>query len=261
MGAPWDYREMGQKGSLNGGGVSWPWYQKCPRRWQWGPAGASPLAALTKASSLGPGLLWPQEWLGNLDLSVCFQRGRSLPQGHTGKPEELQESIGLLTPHTRGKCHQTTYSSAVGWLGHESASKEDGCPQEIMLSWVRDSQQKAGLRAALTDSKQLTRDSWPSRKSVRPASHLPSARTWHTAWGTGQGGSPVQSPLWEAARLPGKGKDRAPWLTSSLQRRHLREGSPCLSRSEPWSLCLQSCLLDNGNETWTAFWIHKYGSA
>ena len=202
-----------------------------------------------------------KEWLGNLDLSVCLQRGRSLPQGHTGKPEELQESVGLLTPHTRGKCHQTTYSSAVGWLGHESASKEDGCPQGILLSWVRDSQQKAGLRAALTDTEQLARDSWPSRKSVRPASHLPSARTWHVAWGTRRGGSPVQSPLWEAARLPGKGKDRAPWLTSSLQRCHLREGSPCLSRSEPWSLCLQSCLLDNGNETWTAFWIHKYGSA
>ena len=131
-----------------------------------------------------------KEWLGNLDLSVCLQRGRSLPQGHTVKPEKPQDSVGLLTSHTRGKCRQTTYSSPVGWLGHESASKKNGCPQGIPLSWVRNSQQKAGLRAALTDSEQLAWGSLPSRKSVRPSSNLPPARTWHLVWGRGPEGAP-----------------------------------------------------------------------
>ena len=39
------------------------------------------------------------------------------------------------------------------------------------------------------------------------ACHQHALGTWY---GAGAGGSPVEPPHWEAARLPGKGKDRAP---------------------------------------------------
>lgn len=69
--------------------------------------------------------------------------------------------------------------------------------------------------------------------------HLPIACTWHRARGLRgrRTEGPAQSPPWEEARVPpGRGKDRAPRINSWLQKRHLREGSPCLLRSEPRAL-------------------------
>ena len=80
-GAPCDYRETGQKGSLNGEGSVWPWYQKRPRRWKWGPAWESPLPALPKASSLGPGLLWPQRMARKFKSFSLPSEGKKLAPG------------------------------------------------------------------------------------------------------------------------------------------------------------------------------------